>query len=233
MVFIFATNVNRLLSFRMSEVTVKYVGDALVQNDKERAAALVKGLGLIEMGTSLVAYLVLFGLTPWAAQALARDATLAPLFPAYGLFLLGNLVYETSTGVLQTFKRFDRISVVQLAGSLTIAACILAAFLLKGNLIHILGAYLAGKLLAGSLITLFAARELRLNLGTHWWRTPLTLVPDWRGLIGFAINTNLNGTVNLIVRELGTSLPGRVRIQGRSRLFQTGALAGQPCDTSH
>ena len=200
-VFIFATNVNRLLSFRMSEVTVKYVGDALAQDNKDRAAALVKGLGLIEIGTSIAAYLVLLALTPWAAQALARDPSLALLFPAYGLFLLGNLVYETSTGVLQTFKRFDRISAVQLAGSLTIAACILVAFLLKGNLIHILGAYLAGKLLAGLLIVLFAARELKTNLGKDWWRSPLALVPDWRGLLGFAINTNLNGTVNLIVRD--------------------------------
>jgi O-antigen/teichoic acid export membrane protein len=36
----FASNVNRLLSFRMSEVTVKYLGEALAQNDKQRAAAL-------------------------------------------------------------------------------------------------------------------------------------------------------------------------------------------------
>jgi O-antigen/teichoic acid export membrane protein len=200
-VFIFATNVNRLLSFRMSEVTVKYVGDALAQNNRDRAAALVKGLGLTEIATSTAAYLVLLALTPWAAQAFARDPTLAPLFPAYGIFLLGNLVYETSTGVLQTFKRFDRISAVQLAGSILIAACILTAYLLKGNLVHILAGYLAGKLLAGFLIVLFAARELRTNLGTNWWRIPLDLVTDWRSLLGFALNTNLNGTVNLIVRD--------------------------------
>ena len=200
-VFVFATNVNRLLSFRMSEVTVKYVGDALAQNNKARAAALVKGLGLIEIGTSIAAYVVLLALTPWAAQTFARNPSLAPLFPAYGIYLLGNLVYETSTGVLQTFKRFDRISVVQLAGSITIAAGILVAFLLKGNLIHILGAYLAGKLLAGLLISIYAARELKTNFGADWWRAPLGLVPDWRGLLGFALNTNLNGTVNLIVRD--------------------------------
>ncbi len=200
-VFIFATNVNRLLSFRMSEVAVKYAGEALAQNDKERTAALFKGLGLIEIGTSIAAYLVLVALTPWAARTFAYNPSLAPLFPAYGLYLLGNLVYETSTGVLQTYKRFDRISAVQLAGSLTIAACVLVAFILKGNLIHILAAYLAGKLLAGLLIAIFAVRELKTNLGTDWWRAPLSLVPDWRGIIGFSLNTNLNGTVSLVVRD--------------------------------
>src|SRR5512142_3366580 len=58
----FASNVNRLLSFRMSEVVVKYVGEALAQNNKERAAALVKGIGLTEALTSIFAYLALFGL---------------------------------------------------------------------------------------------------------------------------------------------------------------------------
>lgn len=200
-VFIVATNVNRLLSFRMSEVTVKYAGEALALENKPGAAALFKGLGLMEVGTSIAAYLVLLALTPWAARTFAGNPSLAPLFPAYGLFLLGNLLYETSTGVLQTYKRFDRISAVQIAGSVTIAACILAAALLGGNLIHILAAYLAGKLLAGFLIVLFAARELNANLGTGWWRVRLSQVTGWRNILGFALNTNLNGTVTLAMRD--------------------------------
>src|SRR5215207_3023126 len=44
----FASNTNRLLSFRMSEVVVKYMSDALAQENKERAAAIVKGIGFTE-----------------------------------------------------------------------------------------------------------------------------------------------------------------------------------------
>ena len=63
----FASNVNRLLSFRMSEVVVKYMGEALAQDDKQRAAAIVKGIGMpsrrrsvgamstLPVGTSLTA----------------------------------------------------------------------------------------------------------------------------------------------------------------------------------
>ena len=96
----FPSNVNRLLSFRMSEVTVKYVGEALAQDDKQRAAALVKGIGLTEAATSVAAYLVLLLLSSWGARTFANDFSIAPLFGFYGLFLLANLVYETSTGVL-------------------------------------------------------------------------------------------------------------------------------------
>src|SRR5687767_7434469 len=37
----FASNTNRLLSFRMSEVVVKYMGEALAQENQKRAAAIV------------------------------------------------------------------------------------------------------------------------------------------------------------------------------------------------
>jgi O-antigen/teichoic acid export membrane protein len=202
-VFVFTTNVNRLLSFRMSEVAVKYLSEALADNDRMRAAALVKGMGLIEIATSLLTYLVLFLLSPWASQTFAKDPSAVPLFQMYGIYLLGNLVFETSTGVLQTFKRFDRISTVQISGTIFTAAAIVAAFVLKGSLTHVLAAYLAGKLLAGFLIVVFAARELNQALGPGWMRMrpASSMTSDWRTLLGFSLNTNLNGTVNLIVRD--------------------------------
>jgi O-antigen/teichoic acid export membrane protein len=202
-VFVFATNVNRLLSFRMSEVAVKYISEALAKNDRVRAAALVKGMGLIEIATSILTYLVLLLLSPWASQTFAKDPSTVSLFQVYGIYLLGNLIFETSTGILQAFKRFDRISTVQMSGTLLTAVSIVAAFLLKGTLVHVLAAYLAGKLLAGFLIVIFATRELKQALGPGWMRMSPTssLTSDWRAIIGFSLNTNLNGTVNLIVRD--------------------------------
>ena len=106
----FASNTNRLLSFRMSEVVVKYMGEALAQENKERAAALVKGIGLTEAVTSVLAYLVLLALSAWGAQTFADDASVVYLFRFYGLFLLANLVYETSVGVLQTTDKFKQVA---------------------------------------------------------------------------------------------------------------------------
>src|SRR5215212_11508676 len=109
-IMVFASNVNRFLSFRMSEVVVRYLGEALTQEKKERAAALIKGIGITEAITSIVAYLVLVALSPWAASTLAKDSTTLPLFIFYGLFLLANLVYETSVGVLQTTDHFNQVA---------------------------------------------------------------------------------------------------------------------------
>src|SRR5690349_7792663 len=82
----FASSVNRLLSFRMSEVVVRYVGEALAQDDRHRASALVKGIGLTEMGASILAYLALLLFSIWGARVFADNASVAYLFRFYGLF---------------------------------------------------------------------------------------------------------------------------------------------------
>jgi len=200
-VIVFVSNVNRLLSFRMSEVVVKHFGQALAEGNRERAAAVVKGAGLVEAGTSVLAYLILLLLAPWAAVQSAKDPSTAYLFRYYGLVLLSYLVYETSNGVLQATKRFDRLAWINACQSILTAGLILAAFLYRGSAINVLTAYLLGKTLAGLAIAWLALREMNTRLGHGWQRVPLKNLTDWRAIVRFAINTNLNGTVSLFVRD--------------------------------
>ncbi|HSO14002.1 MAG TPA: lipopolysaccharide biosynthesis protein [Anaerolineales bacterium] len=206
----FPSNVNRLLSFRMSEVTVRYMGEALAQDDKPRAAALVKGIGLTEAVTSVLAYIVLFLLAAWGAQTFVKDMSIesiTPLFRFYGLFLLANLVYETSVGVLQTTDNFKRVARANFYQSITLTVLITAVFALhilgvtSWGITGILTSYLLGKTVAGVIVTGSALRELRNKLGHDWTRAPLNLVPDWKPILRSAFSTNLNGTVNLFARD--------------------------------
>lgn len=197
----FPSNVNRLLSFRMSEVTVRYMGEAFAQNDKERAAALVKSIGLVEAATSVVAYLVLLLLSMWGAQTFADDASLANYFRFYGLFLLSNLVYETSVGVLQSADHFKKIALANFYQSIVLTVFISLAFILRWDVFGVLTAYLIGKTLAGFMVTGFALRELNDRLGSGWTRASLHRITDWKSILQFAFSTNLNGTVNLFARD--------------------------------
>jgi O-antigen/teichoic acid export membrane protein len=216
----FTSNINRFLSFRMSEVVVKYLGQALTNNQEIngenvhspesalqqsplnlQAAAIVKGIGLIEAATSILAYLILVLLSPWAARVLVKDPSMAALFPIYGLMLLVNLVYETSAGVLQTHKRFNWLGIINTIQSIIIVILILLAFFFNGSVLYILGAYLLGKSFSGISISIMAFRQMNQSLGPWWWRTSLRQVKDWRNILGFAVNTNLNGTVNLVTRD--------------------------------
>ncbi len=69
----FASNINRFLSFRMSEVVLKHLGPALADEKKEEAAMFVKAAGLMEAITSMAAFLILVFLAPWASRVFARD----------------------------------------------------------------------------------------------------------------------------------------------------------------
>jgi len=200
-IMVFATSVNQLLSFRMSEVVVKYAGEALVHDRKERAAALLKGIGLTEAGTSMLAYLVLVLLAPWAASTLAKEPSTAPLFVFYGLFLLANMVYETSVGALQAVNHFGRVARANFYQSITTFFLVIVAGLMGWGIVGVLLAYLAGKTVAGIMITVSAIREVGKVLGAGWYRAPLSHVHDWKFIGRFMVSTNLNGTVNLLVRD--------------------------------
>lgn len=196
-VMLFASNVNRLLSFRMSEVTVKYLGEALALDDKPRAAALAKWIGVGETFTSIFAYLVLFFLSAW----FAHDAALVGYYRFYGLFLLANLVYETSTGVLQSTDQFKRVAFANLLQSVVTILIVALAFFMHWGMFEILVAYLAGKTLAAAVVTFSALGALNRKLGRGWVRAPFSLLPDWKSIARFAVSTNVNGTVNLFTRD--------------------------------
>ncbi|HMB24944.1 MAG TPA: lipopolysaccharide biosynthesis protein [Anaerolineales bacterium] len=200
-IMVFASNVNRFLSFRMSEVVVRYAGEAFAQENKPRAAALIKGIGLTEAVTSIVAYLALVALSPWAASALAKDPATTSLFIFYGLFLLANSVYETSVGVLQTTNQFRQVARANLSQSIVTFLLILAVSVWMPSVFGVLLAYLVGKTIAGIMVTVSALREVHQSLGPGWTRAPLNLVHNWKSIVYFMVSTNINGTINLFARD--------------------------------
>lgn len=219
-VIVFATNINRLLSFRMSEVTVKYLEQYLAEGRKDKAGAAAKSIAMAEALTSVAAYLVLLALSPLAARYFAKDMSTVPLFAFYGLVLLSNLIYETSTGVLQSTNRFDRLALINVIQSIITASIIFWAFLARRGMWEVLSAYLLGKTFAGIAIALSAFLELNKTLGPGWWRASYRLLPKWREMGLFAINTNLNGTVNVVVRDSETLIIGFFRTQTEVGYFR-------------
>ncbi|HEY3310912.1 MAG TPA: oligosaccharide flippase family protein, partial [Anaerolineales bacterium] len=200
-VITFASNINRLLTFRMSEVVVKRLGEALATGKNSQAAAAVKAAMLAETATSIVAYLVLLLLAPWAANVFAKNSQTTTLFLIYGLILLSNLVAESSTGVLQAARRFDWIARMNVIQSLASTGLILYAYLSGKGILSILLAYLVGKSINGIGLALAAWRESGKLLGAGWWKVPLSALPERRSMWAFMVNTNLNGTVNLFTRD--------------------------------
>ena len=197
----FVSNINRLLSFRMGDVVVRYMGEYVTRGELDKAGAMVKAAGLMEGATSLVAYGVLAILAPFGAKYIAHDPGSTPLFYLFGISIIGMLATETATGVLQVGNRFRSQSVINLIQSLVTAGVIVYAYISRAGIMTVMFAYLAGKLVAGIGPMLAAWRNLNETLGRGWWKASLKLLPPFKELAKFAVSTNLSGTINMVVRD--------------------------------
>jgi len=172
----FATNLNRLTSFRMGQ--------------------------LVELGSSLAAVVLILLLAPLAATYLAHDPAATPLFRLYGLAILANLVNESATGLLQYSDRFRYLAQITVGSSMFTLALMVVAFLVGGGLTAVVLAYTLGKASGAMAVSALAMGEARRRWGRRWWRTPLSsLASRWREMARFATSTNISTTITLITRD--------------------------------
>jgi len=198
---VFSSTINRLFSFRMGELVVRYVNHYQAEGRLDRAAAVVKVAALVEALTSLLAFGALLLLAPLAAVYFGKDASISPLYIFYGVIILGNLSTETSIGVLQLARNFRSQAIINTGQAILTAAIILGAYITHGNLVMIVTAYMIGKLILGIGPMVLAWGSLKDLLGPAWYRASLRLLPPWRELAGFAVSTNLSATLTLLVRD--------------------------------
>jgi O-antigen/teichoic acid export membrane protein len=198
---VFVSNINRLFSFRMGEVVVRYMGEALAQGDRPRAAAMVKAAFLIEAFTSLAAFAALAVLAPLGAQYFARDVQAAPLFMIYGISILMGACVESATGVLQVTNHFRSQAVINFVQAVLVALLLGLAAVYRADLPLVLGIYLIGKIILGLGPLVVALYWLPRALGPGWLRAPFSLLPPRRELVRFAISSNFSGTINLLARD--------------------------------
>jgi O-antigen/teichoic acid export membrane protein len=211
MITTYASSINRLLSFRMSEVVIKNAGQEIARDHKQEASAIIKVAGITEALTSLVAYGVLVIFAPLLAKVIFRD----PLIQAsgystlnllswiliYGLSVIASIVFETSTAILQLGNHFKSQAYLNLVQAVVVTAGITLAVVTKGGIFTILLAYLAGKIILGFGTMILAWIWVKPLVGKGWWKTPLSFIPDKRKLGIFAINTNISATLNTVFRD--------------------------------
>ncbi len=201
MVTSFASSVNRLLSFRMGELVIKHAGGQLALGRKDKAAAIIKAAGLVEAGTSLVAFLILVLTASWAATTIIKVPEAAPWIVIFGLSILADIVFETSTAVLQLGNHFKYQAILNLAQSIIVTVLLAVAILFQGTIYFVLIAYLLGKVVQGLGTTILAFRWVKPLLGNNWLHQPFSLIENRRELRHFAFSTNLSGSINMVIRD--------------------------------
>lgn len=195
------TTVNRLFSFRMGEFVIRFFGKELTEGNLPAAGIVIKTAAIIEGMTSILAFIFLWLLAPLGAVLFAKDPTATGLIRLFGIAILFNITTETATGILQTTNQFKKQAILTLINSVVTLVIITIAFLTKGNLIFVLWAYLAGKLILGMGPILLALVGLKRELGEDWWRAGYHKPESLGEMLAFAFSTNLSGTIKLLVSE--------------------------------
>ena len=208
-VMAYASTINGLFSFRMSELVVRYAGEYLEKGEKEKAGALIKAAGITEATVSTLAFLLVAATSGIATHLITKTPGTEWIITLYSVGLLANFNTETSTGILQITDKVRLRGVVNLIQSMVSISIIGGAFFLKGSatgphagsLLIVIGAYLAGKSVLG--LGLFAAAQIQLRrvLDPGWTKASLRVLPSARELFRFAFSSNLSATAILIFRE--------------------------------
>jgi O-antigen/teichoic acid export membrane protein len=205
----YAATLNGLLSFRMSELVVRYGGQYLENGENRKAAAVIKAAGIAELAVSVLAFLLVLVTAGVATRFIAKTPGSEWMFGLYALGLLANFNTETSTGVLQITERVKLRGTVNLVQSILSALVVVIAFALivvgaipaALGFVIVLVAYLLGKALLGFGLFLVAQHRLRQVLGRDWPSTSMSELPSIRSLAGFALSSNFSATAILIFRE--------------------------------
>ena len=198
----FTSVINKMLSFRMNELVVKYIGEFQEQEDYARAAALFKVAAGVEFVSSALSFGAIALLAPLGAQYLAKDLATTEWFALYGLIVLGNFMFESASGLLQISDRFRNIATLQVVQSATTLTLIIGVTLGGGGLFEVILAYMMGKLVNGLGMSFMALHEARRMWGAGWWRARVGLLWSLRQeMIRFAVNTNISATINLVNKD--------------------------------
>lgn len=199
---VFATTINKLTSFRMGELVIKYVGFFHENNEESKSAAVFKVSAITEVLASFLAFSLIIVLAPFGAKFFAKDPSLSKWFILYGLIILANMFIEASTGLVQYFDRFKKMAFVNVIQSIVTLILIIIAWWQKWGLLGVLVSYLIGKIIHAIGLTLLAFSVARKTWGRYWWKVRLCILkPHIRELILFGINTNINGSLSLITRD--------------------------------
>lgn len=197
------TNVlNRLTSFRIDELVVRYVRLYQERGEIQKAAAVYKMAALLEMFGAFSAFLLIVWLAPLGVSLFSDQSGVEQWFILYGTLVLINVFYDSSDGILRVFDRFDAKSVIDVTQSLLRLVLTLVVFLNGGGLLELILAELAGRLLRSLAVMTLAYRTASDKWGKAWLRTPISVLQsDRRSLLTFAFSTNLSATVSLVAKD--------------------------------
>ena len=191
----------KLLSFRMNSFVVKWVTQ-LIESDTARAATAFKLALAADVATALIAFALVETLSGWGASAFAKNPDFVGVFRFVGLIIVFQAGRESLLGMLQVNRDFRVLSFVQ-AGCQVATVCGIAVVYLAGwGLSGVVAVLVGAEALTAVLLWTIGLRAARVVLAHGWMGSKLVRLGELaREMWGFAILTNISGTLSLVQGE--------------------------------
>lgn len=198
----FTNILNRLTSFRIDELVIRYVRLYQERGETQKAAAVYKLAAILEALGAVAAFGLILWLAPLGVRLFSDLSGVESWFILYGSLALINLVFDSSDGILKVFDRFDAKSVIEVVQSALRLGLTALVLITGGGLLELILAELAGRLLRSLAVVWLALRTVRQKWGADWLRTPFSvLAEDRRSLLTFAFSTNLSASISLVAKD--------------------------------
>lgn len=199
----FTNNANRITSFRINEMVVSYFRSYEEQGHRDKAIAIYKLAGMLEMLGAVVAFILIWLLAPWGSAFFGNAPDTQPLWLLFGTVVLINFLLDSSKGLLQALNMFSVNALINASQSVvTFLLVVFVYFTKDGNLFDIFMVYYLGKAYGALAYTAIGLQTAFKNWGGGWWRTPLgVLRGELRSILSFSFNTNLTSTISMITRD--------------------------------
>ncbi len=223
----FVTTVNQIVDIRMWESVTKFVGDFHERGDHGRARATVKLAYLIDVGTGIVAFLLVLGLAPLAIHRFLHGRVAAEDVILYAGTLLVATVNDTSMALLRVFDRFDWLSAERVGSAVVRLLALWAVAAATGRLTPVLAVYVAVELGRAIVLLVLGLRATRSALTApgpdHLGAVKDRLGAFWR----FTLNNAATTVLSLITRQVDILILTALRPPGEVGLFRMAKNFGQ------
>jgi O-antigen/teichoic acid export membrane protein len=194
---------------RSVDAAVRYLGEFAGAGRDAEALAFFRLTILADLAVSVAALAVVSGVSPWAAEHVVRDQSVALLLVVYAIGIVCHAPAIGSSAVLMTVGRYRALAALTVVAS--VVRTVLIVGLVAGGL-GVAGAVVGGAIAQateGVLLLIASSRISRETWGRGWMRADLApLRPRYREILRFLFWSDLGSLLGLFTKQLDVVVVG-------------------------
>ncbi len=194
--------VNSFFDLRVKEATVKYVGQQMERHEKKKLVSFIRLFYLIDFSTGLMAFFVAIAFAGLADTLFIKSEGVFEFVLIYSFCLLVSTVNASSRAILEVFKKFGSVGLVDMfsvaARVLFVLVFLMAGFGIKGVLL----AYVVGAFINFSVLQFLVNSVLTREGFGGWFRGSFKLgKSEIKNVMSFIFSSTLSAFFGRVFRE--------------------------------